>query len=210
MDPYNQHPQPEQSQNTPPQPEPITRESLPPVAQQSQPNPVPPTSSATHGADQSQRNKLAAYALCVSNLGLFGVHDLYLGNRTRGLIKMFAIPASILLMIVVAFIPGLGALTFAIGALATLLYLFILVSWIVDLFRLYLSVNTDRNGNPLASTPRDKKFLKGLFIYVVASILLMPVLLILSFILGQASFQSQINERAIQSQTRYEITNPET
>ncbi len=114
------------------------------------------------------RNLLAAFGLLLS-FGYFGVHQLYLGNKTQGWVRFGLAVASLPLMLilvgyVIAIVLGIWTL--------------------VDFFLLAIGNKIDGEGQPLAATPRDQQYTKTLFIVTLVLGALYVILVIAAISLG--------------------------
>lgn len=148
---------------------------------------------------EQPRNHLAAYLMTLA-VGIWGIQDLYLGNTKRGLSRLLTIPLAFIIALV-AMAIGNSASSAALFVLAFLLPLYPFVMYLVDLFRLYFA-KTDKDGAPLVATPRDRKFLKGFFIYVIISVIIIPVLYMMFIATALSTWQSS-SENSIESQLKY-------
>lgn len=114
------------------------------------------TVSKHTSATGEPRNRLVAFLLNLS-LGYFGLHQVYLGNKTQGWVRFGLGVASFPLMII----------------LVGFLIVPVLVVWqIVDFFLLQLSTKVDGEGQTLHASKRDASWQKGIFIAVIAVFLL--------------------------------------
>ncbi|MFZ1250030.1 MAG: NINE protein [Candidatus Microsaccharimonas sp.] len=123
--------------------------------------------------ESEPRNLLAAFALVIL-LGYTGVHQLYLGNKTQGWVRIGIFLASIPLLFVFV-----GFLSFI-----------VLYVWaIVDFFLIYLK-RVDSEGKPLVGTNRDIKATKALFIGTIIFVAIYALLLVASIVISLALGQS--------------------
>lgn len=98
------------------------------------------------------RNFLVAFLILMS-FGVFGLHQVYLGNKTQGWVRFGLGIASIPLTII----------------LVGFLILAVLGVWaVVDFFMLYLGKRVDGDGQALIAGSRDSNWARALFITVLA------------------------------------------
>lgn len=121
--------------------------------------------TATAPAMQDTRSYFAMMLLAIFMMPS-GLARAYRGEQI-GWIRFWVFIGSYLSLLV----PGLNL----VGALA----LIVLCVWgLVDIF-LLRSVTTDAAGKPLSTTPTDKKWAKGFFIYILASIAMVIAIVVI-------------------------------
>lgn len=141
------------------------------------------------------RNFLAVIALTVS-LGIFGIHKLYLGDKTLGWVR-FGIGVGAMLLSWIPFI----------NILASLLLVGLFIWAAIDLFQLYLTRHTDAEGQEFVATLRDRRYAKGLFIYAIVSyslaVLATIAIVLMIALMGVGAFSQGMDEYQRDGGTHY-------
>lgn len=204
---YAPTPPSEQSANTPINPVPTTTPQAPPLvsaspsAPEGSPEPVatnqdnisanpalpvappapgvsaPPSDATGVG---SPRNRLAVLLLTTA-FGSFGIHQLYLGNKTQGWVRLGVALASIPLTVIF-----IGFFT----------YLAMMIWALVDWFRIAFGDMKDSAGQSLVADEKDQLWVKRVAIITVAAVVLVVILNIV--VIGLTAY-SGIQQRALGS-----------
>ncbi|HXH04816.1 MAG TPA: hypothetical protein VNI82_00105 [Candidatus Nitrosotenuis sp.] len=145
------------------------------------------TSQASPTASSEPRNFLVTFLLTILG-GYVGLRHYYLGDMKLGFLRTGLFLGGYVWLFVML-VLGQTALAF-LGTIATL----VAFIWaVVDFFVVYFSVKTDKDGQPLVTTIRDKKWAKVIFWVTVGVSVVALLFAIFSASWAENTFRNQMN-----------------